>query len=45
MPPETPIPVMQAVGIALGIPYGDLTEEKLMAPSKKSENDAVSNDE
>ena len=45
MPPETPIPVMQAVGHALGIPAVDLTEEKLMAPSKKSDEDAVSNDE
>ena len=45
MPPETPIPVMQGVGHALGIPVVDLTEEKLMAPSKKSDGEAISNDE
>jgi hypothetical protein len=45
IPPETPVHIMQRVGVALGNDPAMLTEEKLKAPSKDKNTKEVSNDE
>jgi hypothetical protein len=44
IPPETPVHIMQHVGVALGIDPAMLTEEKIKAPSKAKSTKEVSND-
>ena len=39
LPPPTPIPAMQAIGVALGIDPSELSVEKLMASPRPTEED------
>ena len=39
LPPPTPIPTMQAIGVALGIDPSELSVEKLMASPRPAEED------
>jgi hypothetical protein len=44
LPPETPVHIMQRVGVALGIDADLITEEKLKADSKGKTSSNSSND-
>jgi hypothetical protein len=44
IPPETPVQVMQRVGVALGIDANLITEERLKADSKGKNSNSSSND-
>ena len=45
LPPSTPIPTLQAIGVALGIDPSELSVEKLMASPRPAAEDDGSHDD